>query len=486
MKAASRMIILFIVILSGSWLGSGKASAQVSVNFQVFYDDLSPYGYWVDNPSYGYVWVPNVSPGFSPYSTNGHWVWTDFGWTWVSDYPWGWAPFHYGRWYSDPVYGPMWVPDNEWGPGWVTWRRSEGYYGWAPIEPGISISIAYSNGYNVPTDRWRFVRDRDFGRTDINNYYVNQQTNTTIINNSTVINNVQVDNSRNVKYNAGPDRTDVQKRSGRTITPVALKEASKPGQVLNNGELQLYKPHVEKNNTADHKPAPTKVANLRDVQPATQRDAGMPPQKENQQVKDPVKQQHMDQPVKGQPSRQQHMDQPVKGQPSRQQHMDQPVKEQPSRQQHMDQPVKEQPSRQQHMDQPVKEQPSRQQHMDQPVKEQPSRQQHMDQPVKDQPSRQQHMDQPTKNQPSQQQRNEQPARQQPPQQQHKEQPVNQQPAQQQHNQQPVREQPPHQQRNEPQGKEQQMQQSGHPNKPPLPQEQQPDPKQNKQEEKNPH
>ncbi|MEI7980989.1 MAG: DUF6600 domain-containing protein, partial [Bacteroidota bacterium] len=79
-------------------------------------------------------------------------------------------------WYTDPYYGPMWVPDNEWGPGWVTWRRSEGYYGWAPIGPGISISIAYGTGYNLPYDRWTFVRDRDFGRRNINNYYVNNYT----------------------------------------------------------------------------------------------------------------------------------------------------------------------------------------------------------------------------------------------------------------------------------------------------------------------
>ena len=90
-----------------------KASAQVSVSFQVFYDDLSPYGNWVDNPNYGYVWVPDVSPGFTPYGTNGYWAFTEAGWTWVSEYPWGWAPFHYGRWYADPMYGYMWIPGNE-------------------------------------------------------------------------------------------------------------------------------------------------------------------------------------------------------------------------------------------------------------------------------------------------------------------------------------------------------------------------------------
>jgi hypothetical protein len=70
-----------------------KASAQVSVSFQMSYDQLSPYGSWVDYPSYGYVWIPSAGPGFSPYGTGGHWVFTTYGWTWVSDYAWGMGAF---------------------------------------------------------------------------------------------------------------------------------------------------------------------------------------------------------------------------------------------------------------------------------------------------------------------------------------------------------------------------------------------------------
>jgi len=217
-----------------------------SIGFQVFYDDLSPYGTWIDTPDYGYVWVPNVAPGFTPYSTNGYWVATDEGWTWVSNYSWGWAPFHYGRWYTDATYGPMWVPDSEWGPGWVTWRNSGDYYGWAPIGPGISIEMAYSSGYNVPSNQWRFVRDRDFGRRDITNYYVKRSNNDSYVHNSTVINNSRIDKGRNVTYNAGPDRKEVEKRTGKTFTPVAIKESSKPGQTLGKTQLQIYKPQVQK------------------------------------------------------------------------------------------------------------------------------------------------------------------------------------------------------------------------------------------------
>src|ERR1700752_5287025 len=52
------------------------------VTFQSFYDQLSPYGQWIEDPDYGYVWLPDVNSDFKPYATNGNWVYTDEGWTW--------------------------------------------------------------------------------------------------------------------------------------------------------------------------------------------------------------------------------------------------------------------------------------------------------------------------------------------------------------------------------------------------------------------
>ena len=94
----------------------------------VFYNDLAPYGTWYDDPTYGWVFAP-PSPSYVPYS-NGHWAYTDYGYTWVSDDPFGWATDHYGRW----VWANRWVwrPDTTWGPAWVQWRQGDGYVGWAP------------------------------------------------------------------------------------------------------------------------------------------------------------------------------------------------------------------------------------------------------------------------------------------------------------------------------------------------------------------
>ena len=33
------------------------------VSYQSFYDQLAPYGQWIDDPGYGYVWMPDAGPG---------------------------------------------------------------------------------------------------------------------------------------------------------------------------------------------------------------------------------------------------------------------------------------------------------------------------------------------------------------------------------------------------------------------------------------
>jgi len=113
-------------------------------NYQNFHNLLSPYGNWVNYPGYGNVWVPNQVPAdFSPYATAGHWVYTTYGWSWVSDYGWGRIPFHYGRWFRDNVYGWMWMPGYQWAPAWVTWGNYNNYYCWAPLAPYIGFSAYY-------------------------------------------------------------------------------------------------------------------------------------------------------------------------------------------------------------------------------------------------------------------------------------------------------------------------------------------------------
>lgn len=253
-----------------------RASAQYpGITFQVFYDQLSPYGAWVDDPNYGYIWIPDEPQGFYPYGTSGHWVFTVFGWMWVSDYPWGWAPFHYGRWNFDPYYGWIWVPGSEWGPAWVTWRSCNGYFGWAPLALGITIQMSFSRNYYIPDDRWMFVRDRDFDRADLDRYYVGRRENHDLIRNARVIENTRVDNKRNATYVAGPDARAVRNITGRDIKPLPVSENTQPGRtIVGSGKVQSYMPSVTRENVRGSKPVPGKIVTRENIRPVTERTKG--------------------------------------------------------------------------------------------------------------------------------------------------------------------------------------------------------------------
>ncbi|HEY9259521.1 DUF6600 domain-containing protein [Chitinophaga sp.] len=215
--------------------GSSYASGpQVQVSGSIsFYDELSPYGRWVSYPGYDQVWIPNAGRDFRPYYTNGHWVYTDYGWTWMSDYSWGWAAFHYGRWLYDDFQGWMWVPGNDWGPAWVSWRTGGDYYGWAPMGPQYS--------YNAPANYWAFVPRQYINSPRINNYYVNNSRNVTIINNTTVINNYN--NYRGNRVYTGPTANEVQRYSGQAVRPVRVENTNRPGAGrVDNNRLQIYRP----------------------------------------------------------------------------------------------------------------------------------------------------------------------------------------------------------------------------------------------------
>lgn len=215
------------------------------VTYQDFYDNLSPYGNWVEYPGYGYVWVPEVEEDFQPYSTNGHWVWTDnYEWMWVSDYDWGWAPFHYGRWEQDSYYGWFWVPGYEWSPAWVAWRDGGDYYGWAPLRPGINISINFNlGGYNPPNNYWCFVPRRHIVSMRWYDYCVPRYQNVTIINYTTIIN---YNYGGGYGFRSGPSRYSAERYCGR-IEPVRFRQSYSPGRtVFRNNEINVYRPNVRR------------------------------------------------------------------------------------------------------------------------------------------------------------------------------------------------------------------------------------------------
>ena len=261
-----KKVLLFAVVVfcSGLLLPRGaSAQGDVYVSYQSFYDQLSPYGQWINDPQYGYVWVPNVDDDFRPYFTGGHWVYTEFGNTWVSDYPWGWACFHYGRWTYNDYYGWLWVPGSEWGPGWVTWRWGGGYCGWAPLYPGF----AWAGGvYSCPDDWWIFMHPRYLYRPRYVNIwrsdFVRGPRHTeAILHRTDMVANTYENN--NIKYYSGPRATEVQQVTHHPVQVYHLGNAPVRGaDMISGSTVDIYRPsRVEQLNKDGQRPLPTQVMN---------------------------------------------------------------------------------------------------------------------------------------------------------------------------------------------------------------------------------
>ncbi len=252
MKKIAKTIVAAIVILSLLVVApANKAKAQfsASISIQTFYSELSPYGQWVDDPEYGYIWIPDTGPGFRPYYSRGHWVMTEYGAMWVSGYSWGWAPFHYGRWVYSSYYGWVWIPDTIWGPAWVSWRWGGGYCGWAPLGPGISVNISFGSSYSVPYDWWVFVPQRYCLSPSFYNYRIAPERNVTYIRNTTIINNTYVNN--NITYAAGPRVNDVEQVIGSKVPVYSVATVNQPGKTsLAGNAVRIYRPQVTKKENA--------------------------------------------------------------------------------------------------------------------------------------------------------------------------------------------------------------------------------------------
>ena len=241
-----KIIIAFVTMLMLAGGYEAKSQINTGVSFNTFYNELSPYGRWVDYPQYGQVWISNET-GFEPYSTNGHWQFTNYGWMWVSDYNWGWAPFHYGRWTYLNNYGWAWVPGYDWAPAWVGWCNYDGYYGWAPLSPGIDFNYTFNS---MPVNYWRFVRYQYINDRYINRHYQQPVQNVNQYKNITVINNTVVNN--NTTYVAGPAQQDVENVIKKKIEPrqvAFISDGVKKTKLVNKNEVRVFRPAIVKADT---------------------------------------------------------------------------------------------------------------------------------------------------------------------------------------------------------------------------------------------
>ena len=242
-KHGLAMIAIVIAFISFS---ANKAIAQAgpSVTYQTFYDDLSPYGTWIDYPAYGHVWHPAITGDFRPYLTNGFWDYSTEGWTWQSNYSWGWAPFHYGRWIYDDMYGWLWIPGYEWSPAWVTWGMADNFYGWAPLMPEVNVGIAFGS-WRPAAFYWNFVgKDHIYDR-DIFKHVEKRDIATRYINHIDVINNFSRTHVNNQFYSKGPDIKEVERYTKRSITPATLSEVNNRNEAKHEGnKISVFRPSV--------------------------------------------------------------------------------------------------------------------------------------------------------------------------------------------------------------------------------------------------
>ena len=162
-------------------------------------EDLDVYGRWVYVPPYGWVWDPDVAPGWAPYRY-GRWSWIDYyGWTWISYDPWGWAPYHWGRWFWHGPYGWVWWPGgigvrHYWSPalvaffGWnnytgfsfgvgVGFGFGFGHIGWVPLAPYEPFYPWYGHGWYYGWGHGNYIDNsvNIVNNVNITNIYRNAQ-----------------------------------------------------------------------------------------------------------------------------------------------------------------------------------------------------------------------------------------------------------------------------------------------------------------------
>jgi hypothetical protein len=222
-----------------------------------------------------------------PYS-DGHWVMTDDGWTWIANEEWGSIPFHYGRWGYDDEFGWFWVPGTVWGPAWVSWRWSDQYAGWAPLPPGVEFRTGMgfaSLSFDIPIRFWIFLEAPHFLDRDIYRYSLPYERNVTIINFTSIHNNIHYRNNRVINEGIGTDF--VQRVTRQQVTHYRIQDARQPGpaRVVGN-DVQVYRPAFRTDTTAKPKAflnrdqarqelAPAKVFEPRQQLPVTKQQSAV-------------------------------------------------------------------------------------------------------------------------------------------------------------------------------------------------------------------
>jgi hypothetical protein len=262
----------------------------MTVDYKEFYDELAPYGEWVQvNPedvglkskiassnssgnnsfsisnllgvkdayadaSMGMIFVWKPSPDltiagsvgetheYMPYS-NGQWINTDEGWYFRGRTPYEETVSHHGRWVHSKHGGWMWVPGRVWAPAWVDWRQNDDYVSWAPLSPSIYFSAGNMNMYPIDDDDYVIVERRHFCDPEIYRYYNPYYEDGSRVSINLMIGTVGLVVVNNTIINRGPDVNIIQNFYGRNIDLVNLHHVRNYNDVrYSEREYNVYSP----------------------------------------------------------------------------------------------------------------------------------------------------------------------------------------------------------------------------------------------------
>jgi hypothetical protein len=298
----------------------------------VDFEELEYWGQWLELSPYGTVWRHTVVMDWQP-CTNGQWMWTNLGWTWVSYEPFGWATYHYGWWVWDFAWGWVWIPDYEWHPARVDWIIYDDYIAWAPLPPPdgfIGDPWTWSD-----CDCWHVVPIDHFTDDNVGRHVIRYKDRRAIRERSSII------------YHE-PDVTLVQTGTNRTIVPIKIElvRASKDARVE-----KIRLPREQARAVARHQQATEKA--IRPVERRTQPPALQESTRDNPPPEPPAR---MEQPKK-EPAPPTRVERPAK-------EKEKPKKEEPRKREPEKKPQKEKPRK----EEPKKEEPKK----DEPEKEKPA------------------------------------------------------------------------------------------------------------------
>lgn len=203
------------------------APPEEDVKIETFHEKMKPHGKWIEDKEHGKVWQPSVvviDTDWRPYCNEGHWVWTNCGWYWQSNYEWGNYAFHYGRWVRHAQHRWVWVPDCTWGPAWVSWRECDDAWGWAALPPiarfdfhaGFGAGVDFS--FRLGVDDFVFVGCRDFLRVRVHKHCYPRKRCHEVYGRTKIINNTYIVRNKTV-INNGVSCRIVERRTNRRIEP---------------------------------------------------------------------------------------------------------------------------------------------------------------------------------------------------------------------------------------------------------------------------